>query len=366
MKERTNAKEDSRADDDSGILELTPEMALPDQSKAKIVELTNAHNSPHASPSESLMVDTTGSSEPVDQAPVSPAQPSQVEQQADVVFEAAQIEQDERIKAQARKDQLLDQLSDLTDRVDKAAARASDPDHETTDQAPPHDNTAADTELPGREQPQAVDEPQFDEDQLAQDSALIDTALASDAEDDDIIELTEIVDSHELDPEIGLMPVTLETDQEDEELLELADIIDPRRRQSAKPAAPEDSEAIDELDDLIQLTEVVDTTEVQQEIEPGPELAAPQLDAFQEDDEGIIELTDIVDDSAEPEVRDQAGSSSTEAVSVDDDIIELTQVIDPDLPEEKTRDGLPSEQADPADDDIIDLVNIVDDRAESE
>jgi hypothetical protein len=115
---------------------------------------------------------------------------------------------------------LLDRLSDLPEMVDTATGQAPDTDSEAVEQAPSAEDTVEteagdDAEVFGEALP--VGEPEFDEDQLAQDAALIDEALDPEeasadqpaAADDAIIELTDIVDPVEIDPEAYSAPVTL-------------------------------------------------------------------------------------------------------------------------------------------------------------
>ncbi len=366
MEERTNAKKAPRTADESGIVELTPEMALADQSQVHIIELTNAIDTPEtASPrvtSTEQPVEAADAPKDVDKAPPPPSEPSDIEQEVDAAFEAAQIESAERAKAEAQQDQLLDRLSDLPDMVDSAVGQAVDTDSEAMEPAPSAGDTVEteagdDADVSG--QALQIDEPEFDEDQLALDAALIDEAMDPDAAsadqqaaaDDGIIELTDIVDPVEMDPETYSAPVTLETDQEDEELLELADSADERKRPTAEPD--------EDQDEIIELTDIVDPAEIQEQPrpEPGPDAAA--LEALQTDEEEIIELTEIVD-PAELASLDRTTPAALDVDSDEDAIIELTDIVDPSLMEAQSPDGQLSARTEPDDDDMIELTDIVD------
>lgn len=372
MEERTNAKEEPRTADESGIVELTPEMVLTDQSQVQIIELTNTVDSPETEsshvPSVEQPIEAAAPPEHVDKAPAPPSEPSDIEQQVDAAFEAAQIETAERMKTEAQQDQLLEQLSDMTNKVDDAVRKASDTDMEAREQVPSAEKSVEpaqtdETEISDQAQPQPIDEPEFDEAQLALDVALIDEAMAPADEqpeaDDEIIELTDVVDPVEIDPEAYAAPVTLETDQEDEELLELKDIVDTPKRQAAEPVVPTDFELAGDQDDILELTDIVDPAEVTAEPRPESEPAAAPSEAIQTDDEEIIELTDIVD-PAVLETLDQTVLTAPQADSDDEAIIELTDIVDPALFIAESRKEPPSGQMDPAGDDIIELTDIVD------
>lgn len=367
MKERTNAKTDSPATGETGVVELTPDMAVVDPSQIKIIELTDALDSPDASPPtqpqappaveltesvtdmdaavtpaaepDMIKEEALESVEPAahSDAAATPADgPDKIEKEVDAAFDKAQIETAARARSKAEQDQLLDQLTNLTDMVDDAVRDSSDASAEDAEPAPDNGGAPPSRGSSDRDDPSPMDTPDVDADQLARDAAMIDAAMAAEPEDD-AVGSTDRVDPAEPDVEIPLGPETLETELDDEDLLAMIDIADPRTSHGESSANHTAAEA----DDIIELTDIVDPAELAQSAAPVEPVDAP--------DEEIIELSDIVD----PAKLQQRGA-------LDEALIELTDIVDPETVREALPDARPGGTTGAVDDDIIELTDIVD------
>jgi hypothetical protein len=334
MKERTNAKNYPLAADADEVVELTQEMALDDQSQAVIIELTDPIDGPAESsetpqqPATQPVIEDTEPEEEADLDSDQPLQSADIEDQVDAAFETAQIESAEQTKAAAQKEQLLDRLSDIPHMVDNAVQETG----------------AATQEV---QEPAA--EPEFDSEQLTRDAALIDVAMAPGEPDEEIIELTDIVDPAELDPEAQRTLVAPETGDEDADLLDPAQIVTPETSQAQVPAELSVEVVDADDDDIIELTDIVDPAELQ----------VPAQDEAAEIDDDIIELTDIVDPAdLEPGIKMAPIALDTDLE--DDDLLGLTDIVEPKISQTTTQDAPPADAIDQAADDIIELTDIID------
>ncbi len=306
MKDRTKANTSTSAGDDGNVVELTPDMALQDQAQQKIINLTRSLGQ-----QESETAPETVSRKPVAEAPTpkkAPSPPEQdasqsmqthtgIEQEVDAAFDAVQTTEtaeDEitdtaaSTTAETDDDQLLDDLSALTERVDNAVQDAAEPEPAATASTEPSEAAEKD----------ALAEPpaEIDEAQLALDAADVDAALSLDPEDEDVLELTDIVDPAELD--------TADSIQTDEEIIELTEIVDPAELEAGAPRQADE--------EVIDLSEIVDPATLKAD------------DA--EPEEEVLELSDIVEPAelGAPEDADQAPPPTQEA----EELIELTDIIE--------------------------------------
>lgn len=292
------------------------------------------------------------------------AESDTIEEEVDAAFKQAQIETAARVRYKAEQEQLLDKLTDLTDMVDGAVRDTSDratggADPASDDGAEPPSRDTSDDDHPA-----PMDETEVDADQLARDAALLDAAMTAEPTDD-AVESTDRVDPAEPDFEVPLGPVTLETEQDDEDLLAMIDLAD--LPTSSAEAHGEPSVEAAEEDDIIELTDIVNPAELEQSAASVATVEAPdeaiieltdivdpaelqQTDVsaapVEAQDEEIIELTDIVD----PAVLQRAATP-------DEDLIELTDIVDPETVREALTDERPGSATD---DDIIELTDIVD------
>lgn len=379
MKDRTKASASSPASEGVKVYDLTPEMALPDQDKHKIINLINTIDNTNAGPgAESTEPTQVKKTEPPvveTQQPVSPA--PEPEPEASSTTKAIEEEVDAAFKAAEALDskednQLLDDMTNLTALVDHAIKDSADPT-QTEEDLLPSDEAEGLLEADLEADNEAADAPplaEFDEGQLAADAAALESALSaenemgdggtlsdlaypdkleeSDAADDiqmdeEIIDLLDIADSEEA--------AAAETGLPDEEIIELTEMVE--------RAEKTDTDLLPTDETVIELTEVVVSTEL--------ETSPPETISVDDRDDDIIELTEIIDPDEfaaatgqNPgeeiieltEIVDPAELEATTAQNPDEAIIELTEIVDPDELADLSRD----EDADG----IIELTDILD------
>jgi hypothetical protein len=287
MKDRDMSKA-HRAD---SIIELTPDMEQADDSLIDIIELTDIVDSPEGTvppaPPVSEPPPVIGKTSP--KPLYSNAIFSAIERQVEAAFDYVQSPICEAEPTPQDVDEgLIDRLSDIPNLVDNAL--------ETPDEPAPAVGDAADRGAP-EAGPHGLDV-QAQED-LAKGAAELDAALSGfelDEVDDEIIELTNIVDPRELQAAPA-------REGDDEEIIELTDIVDPRELQAAHWPMDDD-------DEIIELTDIVDPAELRvsaviaepDETESRQETVAEDrddqtADAALEDDEyeDLLEMIDTLD-----------------------------------------------------------------------
>ena len=266
MEERNNLKARGLNHDTQDILELTPDMEVPDQSAIEIIDLTDALDGPEpVQPSDSSL-STDDAPAPVEEAqtaasPIQTEAISDIEQQVNAAFDAVQapIEDEPEV---ADSDALLDRLSEIPNRVDAALETQQEPE-----KVQPQ---AGEVQEVGE---QTADMQAIDSEALTADAAEIEAAMSGHLPEDatdDVIELTEKVDIEQRAAN------DFQAGEQEEELIELSDIVDPAELQV--PAAT------DILDDeeIIELTDIVDPAELS------------RADTDQLQGEEILELTEVV------------------------------------------------------------------------
>jgi hypothetical protein len=211
-------------------------------------------------------------------------------------------------------------------------------------------------ELPPQPQPEVTDEPASDafdlQTELAERSSPSTTSPPSmDEIADPGSEIAGMSDEVEIDPTTTALaaqeePTGLPEMEQDDviELTETSDISEPDAMLGeSTPQKPEDQE-----EDLIELTDLVEPA-------MGVEAASSGASSAEQapDDDEIIELVDIVDPQTLAMPLAAAGAISLSSEEEDDDIIELTDRVDPE--ELKTARASLSE---PEDEDIIELTEV--------
>jgi hypothetical protein len=257
MEDGKQSRPQPAADKAEKILDLTEEMAIADQAKHKIFDLTDgqAASEKHPPPEQPLAPPATHvesqtdpnaaattdapetrepASEPLDlqsepdlplDSPVEKDQavsatqgdaetaqaPFSIEDEVSAAFDEVQSEPSPAKASEDEKgDQLFDKLSGITQMVDDAVRHLKDED---ASQLPPSP---------------ASDSPSIDDDTLASDAAELETAISGEDEDDEIIELTDIVDPSEVTAELTAGATAGQEDTNgDDEIIDLVDIVDP-------------------------------------------------------------------------------------------------------------------------------------------
>ena len=288
MEDRDKPKAHKAAGDTESIVELTLDMELPEESDVRIIDLTDAIDGPLGvpvaapsteSPSAETIPTIKATAPPApseqeiphvieQQAPdaMEQAIPDVIEQEVDAAFDAVQAPVQEPVPEQEsidHDDGLIDRLSDIPRKVDEAMEMAGSDD-------PRVEKMATNTAEP-------VEPPAIDADDIAASAAELDSAMAgfdpddnNEGEDEEIIQLTEIVDIEQL------QTADFQLDKGEDEIIELTDIIDPAElRVGAVLEARDD-------DQILELTDRLDMAELQTD--------APAEEPV---DEEILELTDI-------------------------------------------------------------------------
>jgi hypothetical protein len=257
MEDRKQSRTQAAADKAEKIFDLTEDMAIADQAKHKIFDLTDGTASPQAprpverpltppAPSadgetRQSSVETTHTPEPQESAsrpldlkgepdlpPDSPFDedvavsdtqgdaesaeaPFSIEDEVSAAFDEVQSEPSPaNASKDEQSDQLFDKLSGITQMVDDAVRQLNGED---ASQVPPSTSPVS---------------PSFDDDTLASDAAELETAISGDDEDDEVIELTDIVDPSEVTAEVMAGATAGQADTNgDDEIIDLVDIVDP-------------------------------------------------------------------------------------------------------------------------------------------
>lgn len=329
MEDHRKYRTQSANHNDEKIVELTQEMALPDQSDGDIIDLTRSIDDAGAPPAEKIQ-------DPVaEEAGTPPAEPQltgdpeaattrPIEEEVDAAFDAAQTPSPAgEEQAAVADDHLFDKLTGITEKVDDAVRQSETPPA-SADDAPsagepapaPENHDEASIAAAAAEFDAAMDE-EIVEDVMELTDVVEPAAEAADAdipEDDDVLELTDMVDHEDA-------PIPLVEEPEGNDFIELTD-----RAESAETAADkEDDEAVLDLTDMVDPADapipLADELEGNDFIELTDMVESAQTDADEEDDEAVLDLTERVDlaDASIP-LGDEPG---------DDDVIELTDMVDP-------------------------------------
>ena len=294
MEEHNKSNAQLKNDTEPKVIDLTPEMELPDQDNSDIIDLTKAIDSPDALTAPKLSV--PASENDIDAQPAPEPAPSQapddrmhIEQEVDAAFDAVQAPEDELPGTANTTKPLFDQLSGITQQVDRVLDDSADgvvtPDRQES--MAPEDNLAAgaadfDAEMAIAEDDEENGRPHrkggsrytvhrrggncgVDRHRRPDE---IQADAARQEEDDEILELTDIVEPDEVQADAAQQ-------EEDDEVLELTDIVQPDEVQADAARQEED-------DEVLELTDIVQPDEVQADA------------AWQEEDNEILELTDIV------------------------------------------------------------------------
>jgi len=205
-------RDKSKATKSDSIVDLTPEMEVSDASQIDIIDLTDVVDGPDDIPPAASPVEEPPTETEPPAAPSSPRSTvsSAIEQEVEAAFDFVQspiMETPPVEEPPVDHEGLMDKLSDIPGLVDDALDASGEP-----------------------EDTRAVD------------------AAEPDASDDEIIELTDIVDPAELDA-AGLNM------GRDDEIIDLNDIVDPSELEAA-------GLRMDEDDDIIELTDIVDPSEL--------------------------------------------------------------------------------------------------------
>jgi hypothetical protein len=224
-------REKSKATESENIIDLTPDMEVTEESRIEIIDLTDIVDGPDEIPSIAAPVDETppAAEKPAFRPPRGSALSSAIEQQVEAAFDfVASPIQDETPHEEPSADHegLMDKLSDIPRIVDDALDASG---------------------TPGTGKDAAVDEPEPQAHAQGTDTADR-TGFSLDEEEDQIIELTDIVDPSELEA------AYLEN-RDDEEIIELTDIVDSSELVAA-------GLKMDDDDEIIELTDIVDPAEL--------------------------------------------------------------------------------------------------------
>jgi hypothetical protein len=265
MEDHNRSRNQTNSADEENIIELSAEMALTDQKKHKIIDLTDDIDNPvkqdvtpplGKQPVEEVaeLSEDTHPDEPVDGSTPSVSdvndflatsekeQPvaiinettEQIEDEVDAAFDAVAVQTEEPTPS-IGDDLLFDKLSDITQEVDEAVGKADRGDPADVDQLP------------------CADAAPIDDEDLSAQSAELEAALAG---DDDHTETVippdvESQQGHEFADDIE------EIQDDDIDIIDLVDVVDPAKIDNLE------SEATEEDDDIIELTRIVDIAELE-------------------------------------------------------------------------------------------------------
>ena len=342
MEERNNLKARGANDDTQGIVELTPDMEVPDQSAIRIIDLTDALDGPEPgqtlNPSSSVSDGHQSASTAAIEEAQAKAAPVQaetingIELEVDAAFDAVQAPIEDEPEA-VDSDVLLDRLSDIPGRVDAALEAGREAAQTQAEEA----QTVADG---------ATDAQPVNAEALSADAAELEAAMSGHFQEpaaDDVIELTEKVEPEQA--QAG----DFQTEEQEEEIIELFDIIDPDNLRV--PAATDTWEE----EEIIELTDIVDPAELS------------RAETGQTEAEEILELTEVVEPEETPQplmdhepparevAQDTAGSGSLEPEPMAGGALSLEPIeigAIPDIEEEP-----------PAEENIIRLSKVLDHQA---
>lgn len=300
MEDRDKSKA-AKAED---IVDLTPDMELTDGSQVDIIDLTDIVDSPDEvpPPASAATEEPPESEQKAHQSRGGSSFSSAIEQEVEAAFDFVDSPIMETAPEEPPPDheELMDKLSDIPQMVDDAldASGMSDDGKETAadEAAQPTDDRRLDSGSPG-----------------------------------DSVAGTSESESESAQAEFAL-------DEDDDEIIELTDIVDPSELQAAGPEADDDEE-------VIELTDIVDTSE----------LEAAGL--IMETDDDIIELTDIVDPSelrvgAVAAPQDEIGAGETAAAEAPAD-----QAVDAGFEDQEYEDLLETIDALDTEDLLVDIMD---------
>jgi hypothetical protein len=247
MEDRKQSRTQAAADKAEKIFDLTEDMAIADQAKHTIFDLTDgqAASEEHqpaeqpvtppapivegeSDPSDAATAVAPQAQEPAYEPPDSPVEKDQsvsdtqpdaesaqasfsIEDEVSAAFDEVQSEPSAAKESEdENSDRLFDKLSGMTQMVDDAVRQLNEEDP---------------SQLPPSSSP---DSPSIDDDTLASDAAELETALSGEDDDDEIIELTDIVDPSEVMAEVTTEPTAGQGDPNgDDEIIELVDVVEP-------------------------------------------------------------------------------------------------------------------------------------------
>jgi hypothetical protein len=375
MEDHNQSRNQTNSAEEENVFDLSAEMALPDQKKHKIIDLTNDIDHPEnkdVSPSpetrpkeepgdtlvetapldetiaivnetteaiedaslslgtmpEQVVTDIPEAAQPDEPAAVSNETTNTIEDEVDVAFDAVAVHPEST--PPDVDDLLFDELSDITQKVDEAVGKAGS--GEPTD---------GDLLAPSESEP-------FDDDNFLAQAAELDAAMAGDDDDNDMLPPPSAVG--EQSPEIK------------DDIIELVEVVDPAELDNLEAEATEEN-------DIIELTQIVDKDEVehheakdqngQAEIETAGLSDQPQphdTSAHGQNIEDELSLSVIDDDS------DFTGDINASS-DMDDlfDSAELDGLFDDELSEDTAIDASASPLDDTAIEDADGMFDIVDD-----
>jgi hypothetical protein len=271
-------REKTRTAKSESIVELTPDMEVTDGSQVDIIDLTDIVDGPdEIPPSAAPGAETKPEAGPAASS-TGHAISSAIENEVEAAFDFVQSPIQEaapEVEPAPDHEGLMDKLSDIPRMVDDALDASGTPD--------------AGTEAAGAQPVQPTGNRGADAPSHA------DRPLSGLDEEDEIIELTDIVDLSELEAaglELG----------DDEEIIELTDIVDPAELETA-------GLKMDDEDDIIELTDIVDPSELRvgavspERRETGSAVATSEAPAAQtadaaledEEYEDLLEMIDTLD-----------------------------------------------------------------------
>jgi hypothetical protein len=307
-------RDKSKATQSENLVELTPDMVVPDEARVDIIDLTDVvDGSDEAAPAGAPVEEPP----PVVEAPASaPTRGSGIsgviEQEVEAAFDFVDspiLETAPEGEPSSGHDELLDKLSDIPQMVDDAleASGATDVD----EPEPTVASGGTDTGVPEEQAVDAgLDESDDDIIELTDivDPSGLDAADLQAGDDDEIIELTDIVDSAELEA------AGMQMDEED--IIELTDIVDPSELRvgavTSQPDAAVDALAADagsedrEYEDLLETIDSLDAEDLLEDLVEASD--AEPVPASGEYETGTMEAT--VTDSADAEPGDAQDEDS--------------------------------------------------------
>jgi hypothetical protein len=385
---KSNAQRKESAD--KTILDLTPEMELTGPDDNDIIDLTKALDS---SPSQAA-VPNVPDIEDGDTIP----QPQDLTPASDAgSTEATEEINDDRTPAETtdphlheNSGKLFDQLSGLTQQVDSAIIENPEGDAAfSAGDAPAAPGAEDGEEILDRDH---VIEPgnsgagpeQFSLDAAGDDDIDLDEVVDpaetdhAPADDDEVMELTDIVERQEILPHAETAAPNGEVadfggEAGEEDILELTDIVQPEKIQAQVETATTDDEMPDVdgktgEEDILELTDIVQPEKIQAQAETATtDDEMPDFDG-KTDEEDILELTDIV----QPEkIQAQVETATTDDEMPDfdgktdeEDILELTDIVQPEKIQAQaetatTDDEMPDVDGKTDEEDILELTDIV-------
>jgi hypothetical protein len=314
-------RDKSKGTKSESIVDLTPDMEVTDASQIEIIDLTDIVDGPDEIPPSGVPVEETPTaSEPPASRPFSGnTVSSAIEKEVEAAFDFVQSpisEATQEEPPQSDPKGLMDTLSDIPQLVDDAL----------------DDSGAQDNGMEA--DAGAVDSAAGAEDEIIELTDIVDPSELEAAglkmeEDDEIIELTDIVDPSEFEA-AGLIM------EEEDEIIELTDIVDPAEMHvGAVAAEPEDTGAVQpaasgapdeagledqEYEDLLEMIDTLDADDLlmdlAEEASEGPGPAAREPD--------VEETVAIAADAAGPE----PGGEPDEDLEYED-LLETIDSLDP-------------------------------------